>query len=148
MGGAPVAGEAGDVAGDDAGDLGAIGFGVDRVGAGVAEFGVGEGDDLAAVAGVGHHFLVAGHAGVEDDFADAGAGGAEGVTAIDGAVGEDEEGGLARGASRLEGHGVGWVGGVGPRSVYRWGAEMPPDRITWTAGWLGVGEGFGKGGDE
>jgi hypothetical protein len=93
LGGSPVAGDVTEVVGDRAAYVGAVGFFVEGVDAGVAEFGVGEGDDLAQVAGVCHDFLVAGHAGVEDDFADDRVGCAEGVAAIDGAVGEDQEGG-------------------------------------------------------
>ncbi len=93
LGRSPVAGDLTEVVGDRAAYVGAIGFFVEGVDAGVAEFGVGEGDNLAQVAGICHDFLIAGHAGVEDDFADDRAGCAKGVAAIDGAIGEDQEGG-------------------------------------------------------
>src|SRR6266550_1122728 len=56
----------GQVADDEAGDVGPGAFGVDAVEPVVADVGIGHRDDLAAVRRVGEDLLVPGHPGVED----------------------------------------------------------------------------------
>lgn len=100
MGRTPVAGARTDVASNCASHLGAAGFFVFWIDAGVTEFWVGEGDDLAAVAGVGQNFLIAGHAGVKYHLPHGGAGGPERPTMINSSIDQNEKGRL----SSREGH--------------------------------------------
>ena len=68
---APVAGDGGELAHDQAFDIGLGGFVVVSVGAVVADLRVGEDDDLAGIGRIGEDFLIAGDGGIEDDFAGA-----------------------------------------------------------------------------
>ncbi len=71
--GAVVRGRAGELAGDEALDPGAVRLLVEPGDAVVADVRLRHHHDLAAVGGVGQDLLVAGHRGVEDDLAEAGA---------------------------------------------------------------------------
>ena len=66
--GAPVAGEGGELADDEALDVRAAGLVVLVVGAVVPDLRVREDDDLAGIGWVGEDFLVAGEGGIEDDL--------------------------------------------------------------------------------
>jgi len=90
----PVADDGGELADDEAGDVGLVRFDVEEVDPRVADERIGHRDDLALVGGVGQDFLVTGHGGVETDFAIDGEGRAEREAAPDGAVFEGEKGGI------------------------------------------------------
>ncbi len=89
--GAPVAGDGGELAHDEAFDVGPRGFVIVAAGAVVADLRVGEDDDLAGIGGVGEDFLVAGERGIEDDLAGALGGRTKAPALEDGAVFQGED---------------------------------------------------------
>src|SRR5690606_13581509 len=74
----------------------AVGFGVQRRGAGIADVGIGQRHYLACIGWIGKDLLVTGHGRIEDDLADAVAVGADSYTPENTAVGESKNGGLGQ----------------------------------------------------
>ena len=66
--GAPIAGDGGKLADDEAFDVGVGGLVIAGGGAVISDLGVGEDDDLAGIGRIGEYFLIAGEGGVEDDL--------------------------------------------------------------------------------
>ncbi len=92
----PVAGDQRQVANDQAGGPHAVGFGVFRRGAGVADMRVGQGDDLLGIGRIGEDFLIAGHGSVEHHLTNGMAIGTNGFAAENAAVSECEYGWLSQ----------------------------------------------------
>ncbi|MNQ75370.1 hypothetical protein D3C85_901650 [compost metagenome] len=92
----PITGQQRQVANDQAGGPHAIGFGVFRRGAGIADVGVGQGNDLLGIGRIGKDFLIAGHGSVEHYLADGMAIGPNGFAAKNAAVGKREYGWLSQ----------------------------------------------------
>jgi hypothetical protein len=66
--GAPVGGERGEFADDQAFDVRLGGFFVVKIGADISDVRISEADDLAGITGVGEYFLIAGESGIENNF--------------------------------------------------------------------------------
>ena len=88
---APVAGDAGELADDQAFDIRLRRFVIGGAGSVVADLRVGENDDLAGIGRIGEDFLIAGDGGIEDDFAGAFGGRTKTPALEDGSVFQGED---------------------------------------------------------
>ena len=89
---APVAGNQRQVANDQTSGPDAVGLGIFRRGAGVADVRVSQGNDLLGIGWIGKDFLIAGHGGVEHHLSDRLAIGPDGIAAKNAAVSKGQNG--------------------------------------------------------
>ena len=88
----PVAGNQRQIANDQASSPDAVGLGIFRRGAGIADVRVSQGNDLLGIGWIGKDFLIAGHGGVEHHLSDRLAIGPDGIAAKNAAVSKGQNG--------------------------------------------------------